>query len=190
MTRHCKKKMSLFRKKAQTHQKAKPHQKASGLSWVAQTTTLCSKGVRKTSIPYTNPSRNYHRFQATEPHGTDSDDEWVEIDIITGIIQNTATEETYTLGESPRTYRMPEPVPNFYWWGRIGNSGGGSGPSDYRLALTEAGQCRQWKYKLVELDPKRWPTVDDFDDISVEELKAMYEGHPFNHSLQREMRRE
>ena len=63
--------MSLFRKKAQTHQKAKPHQKASGLPWIAQTTTLCSKGVRKTSIPYTNPSRNYHRFKATEPrhHG-------------------------------------------------------------------------------------------------------------------------
>ena len=35
-----------------------------------------------------------------------------------------------------------------------------------------------WKRRLVELDPKRWPTVDDFDDISVEELKAMYEGHP------------
>ena len=34
------------------------------------------------------------------------------------------------------------------------------------------------KRRLVELDPKRWPTVDDFDDISVEELKAMYEGHP------------
>jgi hypothetical protein len=112
---------------------------------------------------------------------------WVEIDIITGIIQNTATKETYTLGESPRNYsRAPGPLPKFYWWGRIGNSGGGAGPSDYRLALTEAGQCRQWKYKLVNLDPKRWPTVNFLEDISVEELKAMYEGHPFNHSLQRE----
>ena len=35
-----------------------------------------------------------------------------------------------------------------------------------------------WKLRLVNLDPNRWPTVDDFDDISVEELKAMYEGHP------------
>ena len=35
-----------------------------------------------------------------------------------------------------------------------------------------------WKLRLVKLDPKRWPTVDDLDDISVEELKAMYEGHP------------
>jgi hypothetical protein len=35
-----------------------------------------------------------------------------------------------------------------------------------------------WKLRLVNLDPKRWPTVDDFDDISVEELTAMYEGHP------------
>ena len=34
------------------------------------------------------------------------------------------------------------------------------------------------KRRLVELDPKRWPTVDDFDDISVEELTAMYDGHP------------
>ena len=41
-----------------------------------------------------------------------------------------------------------------------------------------------WKRRLVELDPKRWPTVDDFDDISVEELKAMYEGHPKHVSLQ------
>lgn len=67
--------MSLFRKKAQTHQKAKPHQKASGLPWIAQTTTLCSKGVRNTSQTYTNPSRNYHRFKATEPrrhHGGES----------------------------------------------------------------------------------------------------------------------
>ena len=80
------KKMSLFRKKAQTHQTAKPHQKASGLPRVAQTTTLCSKGVRKTSLPYTNPSRNYHRFKATEPRPnageskdeTDNDEEKVE----------------------------------------------------------------------------------------------------------------
>jgi len=37
---------------------------------------------------------------------------------------------------------------------------------------------RLWKLRLCNLDPKRWPTVNDFDDISVEELKAMYEGHP------------
>jgi hypothetical protein len=57
--------MSLFRKKAQTHQKAKPHQKASGLPWIAQTTTLCSKGVRNTSQTYTSVSRR-HIFEATE----------------------------------------------------------------------------------------------------------------------------
>ena len=35
-----------------------------------------------------------------------------------------------------------------------------------------------WKLRLVNLDAKKWPTVDDFDDNQVEELKAMYEGHP------------
>ena len=125
-------------------------------------------------INQTQPQQKARRVAKTT-EGT-----WVEIDIITGIIQNTATKETYTLRESPRNYqRAPGPLPKFYWWGFMGNTGGGAGPSEYRLALTEAGQCRQWKYKLVELDPKRWPTVDDFkNDLSVEELKAMYEGHP------------
>jgi len=116
-----------------------------------------------------------HQFVFAEPKKKST---WVEIDIITGLIQNTATKETYTLGESPRIYGLPGPLPNFYRWGRIGNSGGGSGISDYGLRLTDSGLCRQWKYKLVNLDPKRWPTVDDLENISVEELKAMYEGHP------------
>ena len=102
---------------------------------------------------------------------------WVEIDIITGIIQNTDTKEKYTLGESPRTYRAPGPLPKFYRWCRTkGNSGGGAGPSDYSLCLTEDGQSRQWLVvQLVNLDPKRWPTVDVLKNISVEELQAMYE---------------
>jgi len=129
-----------------------------------------------------------HQFAFAEPKEKYT---WVEIDIITGIIQNTDTKETYTLGESPRTYyRAPGPLPKFYRWGRIGNSGGGAGPSDYSLCLTEAGQCRQWKYKLVNLDPKRWPTVDVLKNISVEELRAMYEGHPLNHSLQKAIEQE
>lgn len=136
-----------------------------------------------------------HQFVFAEPKEKSKAKEestWVEIDIITGIIQNTATKETYTLGESPRNYsRAPGPLPKFYWWGRIGNSGGGAGPSDYRLALTEAGQLRQWLVvQLVNLDPKRWPTVDVLKNISVEELQAMYEGHPFNHSLQKEIEQE
>ena len=47
---------------------------------------------------------------------------WVEIDIIIGEIQNTATKETYTLGESPRIYGLPGPLPNFYRWGRNGKA--------------------------------------------------------------------
>jgi len=59
-----------------------------------------------------------------------------------------------------------------------------------------------WKMRLVKLDPKRWPklkiievpyednetessfginvSVEGLDDVSVEELQAMYEGHPNN----------
>ena len=102
---------------------------------------------------------------------------WVEIDIITGIIQNTDTKEKYTLGESPRTYRAPGPLPKFYRWCRaVMNSGGGADPSEYSLCLTEDGESRQrLVVQLVNLDPKRWPTVDVLKNISVEELQAMYE---------------
>jgi hypothetical protein len=102
---------------------------------------------------------------------------WVEIDIITGIIQNTDTKEKYTLGESPRTYRAPGPLPKFYRWCRARmNSGGGADPSEYSLCLTEDGESRQrLVVQLVNLDPKRWPTVDVLKNISVEELQAMYE---------------
>lgn len=48
---------------------------------------------------------------------------------------------------------------------------------------------RLWKLRLVNIDPERWiPKYDDYkdvsvdglDDVSVEELQAMYEGHPNN----------
>ena len=55
-----------------------------------------------------------HQFVFAEPTKKST---WVEIDIITGIIQNTATKETYTLGDSPRIYGLPGPLPNFYRWG-------------------------------------------------------------------------
>ena len=102
---------------------------------------------------------------------------WVEIDIITGIIQNTDTKEKYTLGESPRTYRAPGPLPKFYRWCKARmNSGGGADPSEYSLCLTEDGESRlRLVVQLVNLDPKRWPTVDVLKNISVEELQAMYE---------------
>ena len=47
-----------------------------------------------------------------------------------------------------------------------------------------------WKMRLVKLDPERWPnpklnrfvviSVEGLDGVSVEELQAMYEGHPKN----------
>lgn len=49
---------------------------------------------------------------------------------------------------------------------------------------------RVWKLRLVKLDPERWSlkghdyddeiSVEGLDGVSVEELKAMYEGHPKN----------
>jgi hypothetical protein len=49
----------------------------------------------------------------------------------------------------------------------------------------------RWKYALVDLDPKRWPTIHTLPmPTCEEELQAMYEGHPFNHSLQREIEQE
>lgn len=48
---------------------------------------------------------------------------------------------------------------------------------------------RLWKLRLVNIDPERWipkyddykdVSVDELDDVSAEELKAMYEGHPKN----------
>ena len=112
-----------------------------------------------------------HQFQPKEKYT------WVEIDIITGIIQNTDTKEKYTLGESPRTYRAPGPLPKFYRWCKARmNSGGGADPSEYSLCLTEDGESRlRLVVQLVNLDPKRWPTVDVLKNISVEELQAMYE---------------
>lgn len=40
-----------------------------------------------------------------------------------------------------------------------------------------------WKLRLVTLDPVKWPTTNAFDDVSTEELQAMYEGHPKNVNL-------
>ena len=35
------------------------------------------------------------------------------------------------------------------------------------------------KRRLVEMDPDRWPSANNFDDdVSVAELEAMYDGHP------------
>ena len=49
----------------------------------------------------------------------------------------------------------------------------------------------RWMYALVDLDPKRWPTIHTLPmPTCEEELQAMYEGHPFNHSLQREIEQE
>jgi len=48
----------------------------------------------------------------------------------------------------------------------------------------------RWMYALIDLDHKRWPTIDTLFNISEEELRAMYEGHPLNHSLQREIEQE
>ena len=35
-----------------------------------------------------------------------------------------------------------------------------------------------WKQRLVALDSTRWPTIYDFDDVSVAELEEMHDGHP------------
>ena len=43
-----------------------------------------------------------------------------------------------------------------------------------------------WKFRLVNLDGNKWPTINDFDDISVDELKAMYEGHPLIVALEQD----
>ena len=48
----------------------------------------------------------------------------------------------------------------------------------------------RWMYALIDLDHKRWPTIDTLFNLSEEELRAMYEGHPLNHSLQREIEQE
>ena len=48
----------------------------------------------------------------------------------------------------------------------------------------------RWAYALVDLDPKRWPTIGTLVGISEEELKAMYEGHPLNHSLKGKIEQE
>lgn len=49
----------------------------------------------------------------------------------------------------------------------------------------------RWMYALVDLDPQRWPTIGTLPlPISEEQLQAMYEGHPLNHSLQRELEQE
>jgi hypothetical protein len=45
-------------------------------------------------------------------------------------------------------------------------------------------------YALVDLDPERWPTIFTLFNVSEEELQAMYEGHPLNHSLQGEIEQE
>ena len=61
-----------------------------------------------------------------------------------------------------------------------------------RIDSDVAGRARlfRWKYALVDLDPERWPTIFTLFNVSEEELQAMYEGHPLNHSLQGEIEQE
>jgi len=37
---------------------------------------------------------------------------------------------------------------------------------------------KMWKLRCVRLDPVRWPSIEDFDDNSAEELREMYYGNP------------
>ena len=37
---------------------------------------------------------------------------------------------------------------------------------------------KMWKLRCVRLDPVRWPSIEDFDDISAEELREQYYGNP------------
>lgn len=37
---------------------------------------------------------------------------------------------------------------------------------------------RLWKLRCVRLDPVRWSTIEDFDDIPVKEIQQFYYGHP------------
>ncbi len=61
-----------------------------------------------------------------------------------------------------------------------------------RIDSEVAGRARlfRWKYALVDLDPQHWPTIFTLFNVSEEELQAMYEGHPLNHSLQGEIEQE
>ena len=61
-----------------------------------------------------------------------------------------------------------------------------------RIDSEVAGRARRfrWMYALVDLDPQRWPTIFTLFNVSEEELQAMYEGHPLNHSLQGEIEQE
>jgi len=61
-----------------------------------------------------------------------------------------------------------------------------------RIDSEVAGRARhfRWMYALIDLDHKRWRTIDTLFNLSEEELRAMYEGHPLNHSLQREIEQE
>ena len=61
-----------------------------------------------------------------------------------------------------------------------------------RIDSEVAGRARhfRWMYALVDLDPQHWPTIFTLFNVSEEELQAMYEGHPLNHSLQGEIEQE
>ncbi len=37
---------------------------------------------------------------------------------------------------------------------------------------------KMWKLRCVRLEPARWTSIEDFDDISAEELREMYYGNP------------
>ncbi|MDA7838981.1 hypothetical protein N9A45_01440 [bacterium] len=82
----------------------------------------------------------------------------------------------------------------FYKKFQLNASFADGGPLGGRLEYGEDYEVKQrlWKMRLVKLDPQRWNlkfikdppnrtvSVEGLDDVSVEELQAMYEGHPKN----------
>lgn len=60
------------------------------------------------------------------------------------------------------SYLCPRTIRQFAWVTR-----------KWRRVLKALLKC--W---LVELDSARWPAIENFDDVSVAELEAMYDGHP------------
>lgn len=42
----------------------------------------------------------------------------------------------------------------------------------------------EWKSKLMELDPARWPTLESVPNVCLQELKAMYRNHPLKVAVQ------
>jgi len=47
-----------------------------------------------------------------------------------------------------------------------------------------------WYEKLMKLDPERWPNINAFDNLSIEELKAIYQENPKNKNFAEEVEKE